>query len=409
MSTLKNAIVLVIDGLHGGFSGAYGNSGIATPALDRFACDSLLCDQYYTNTLEISRLYREFWYGLSPQEPESETPPDFPNLPARLLEKGYRTILLTDDPEIAYNLYADGFSEVHRIDSVTPEEPVSALEETRFFRLFATAVDLVSQSEQPYFLWVHLKAFCGPWDFPVEYREEYREEGDPEPYSLTAVPHIDYRSGEADVDPDDLRSVEEAYIGGVTVLDESLAGFLESLQQGDFGDNTLCIFTASRGFSLGEHGLIGPGEPGDLWAENLHLPLLVRLPEQSDDQRMLRTSALLQPNDIYTTLAEWFAISDVTPSEDDRDGASLFCFFTDEETPVRDRIDITGDSRVCGVMQPDWFFRVHAEQDELRESNYRVELFAKPDDRYEINEVADRCEDIVEDFLAESRRLPFAS
>ena len=242
----------------------------------------------------------------------------------------------------------------------------------------------------------------------MEYRDEYREEGDPEPYSLTAVPQIDYRSGEADVDPDVLRSVEEAYIGGITALDESLAGFLESLQQGNFDANTLCVFMASRGFSLGEHGFVGPGEPGDLWAENLHLPLLLRLPEQNDDQRMLRTSALAQPNDLYATLAEWFAISDVTPSENDRDGTSLFRFFADEETSIRERIDITGDSQICGVMQPDWFFRIHAEQDEHRESNYRVELFAKPDDRYEINEVADRCEDIVEDFLAESRRLSFA-
>jgi len=382
----RNAIVLVVDGLHVGFIGAYGNSSVMTPALDRFACDAFLCDRYYTNTLDLSLLYREFWYGILPEEPEEETPPLFPNLPRRLEEKGYRTILLTDDPEIAYNLYANGFSEVHNMDQAPPPQPVASLEETQFFRMFATIVDLVEEKDSPYFLWCHFKSFAGPWDFPLEYRNEYAEEGDPDVYGGVAVPKLVHQTE----DPDVRQSVTEAYSGGVTVLDEAFAGFLESLTGGDLGKNTLTIFTASRGFSLGEHRLIGLPDLGDLWGENLHIPCMVRLPEQLDGQRMVRSDALAQPSDVFTALSEWFGLS----SE-----KSLLGLLVDETASLHNEIHITGDSTISAVMQSDWFFRLRTEMDEFQEKRQRIELYAKPGDRYEVNEVADRCEEIVEEFM----------
>ncbi|MCL2305966.1 MAG: sulfatase-like hydrolase/transferase [Planctomycetaceae bacterium] len=385
----KNAIVLVVDGLHAGFVGAYGNSSVMTPALDRFACDALLCDRYYADTLDLARLYREFWYGISPEEPEEETPPLFPSLPKRLEEKGYRTILLTDDPEIAYSLYADGFSEVHNMDHLPPAQPVASLEETQFFRMFATIVDLATEKDEPYFLWCHFKGFSGPWDFPMEYRNEYTEEEDPPPYNGVAVPRLDDREQD-EPDPDERQSVVEAYSGGVTVLDEAFAGFLESLTSGP-GENTLTVFTAARGFSLGEHRLIGLPAPEDIWGENLHLPLMLRLPEQLDKQMMVRSTALTQPCDLFATLAEWFELS-----VNDTEGKNLLRLLDDEDAPLRKEIRIQGDATISAVMQSDWFFRIRVETDEFQEERRRIELYAKPGDRYEVNEIADRCEEIVE-------------
>jgi len=382
VDTPKNAIILVIDGLHIGFIGAYGNSGAVTPALDRFACDSLLCDRYYTDTLDLPLLYREFWYGIPAGQPETDTVPDFPGLPKRLEEKRYRTILLTDDMEIAYNLYADGFTEVHRIDSPSLEQPVDSLEETRFFRMFATIVDLLEGKDEPYFLWCHFKGFAAQWDFPMEYRNEFMEEDDPEPYCGTNIPRL-----EGEIDPDERQSVVEAYSGGVVVLDEAFSGFLESLASGQLGENTLTILAASRGFSMGEHRLIGLPEASDLWSENLHLPLFVRLPEQEDRHRMIRSNSLAKPGDVHATLAEWFE-----PSGEN----SLLRLFGDETASLGDEIHIVGDQTISAIMRSDWFFRTIIETDELQQKRRRIELYAKPDDRYEVNEVADRCAEIVE-------------
>ena len=397
----KNAIVLVVDGLHNGFPGAYGNSDAVTPSLDRFACDSLLCDRYYADALGLSLLYRGFWYGIPSGEPETETVPALPGLPRLLKEKGYRTILLTDEQDVAYGLYADWFTEVHRIAPAASEHPAFSLEETQFFRMFATIIDLVEEKDGPYLLWCHFKGFSGPWDFPQEYRDEYAEEGDPPPYAGTAVPRLDNRDGKTGPDPDERQSVVEAYSGGVAVLDEAFAGFLELLTGGELGENTLTVFAASRGFSMGEHRLIGLPEPGDLWGENLHLPLLVRLPDQRDERRMIRTSSLVQPNDIFATLLEWFGLS-AGNFDDDRTGKSLLQLLADETASFRKEIRITGDTTIAAVMQSDWFFRLRTEPDEFRENRPRIELYAKPGDRYEVNEVADRCGEIVEQMKNEN-------
>ena len=58
-----NAICLVIDRLHTGFLGAYGNTWIETPAFDRLAAESFLFDQMLVDSPQLGPLYRSFWQG----------------------------------------------------------------------------------------------------------------------------------------------------------------------------------------------------------------------------------------------------------------------------------------------------------------------------------------------------------
>ena len=58
-----NAVCLVIDRLHAGYVGAYGNTWIETPALDRLASQSLLLDQALVDSPDLERLYRSYWQG----------------------------------------------------------------------------------------------------------------------------------------------------------------------------------------------------------------------------------------------------------------------------------------------------------------------------------------------------------
>ena len=44
MAEVRNVICVVIDGLQPAFLGAYGNTWIATPDLDRLAAESFVCD-----------------------------------------------------------------------------------------------------------------------------------------------------------------------------------------------------------------------------------------------------------------------------------------------------------------------------------------------------------------------------
>src|SRR5262245_10609909 len=60
----RNAICLVIDGLHAGYLGAYGNTWLATPHWDRLACEAVVFDSAFVDTPQVERLYRSYWLGL---------------------------------------------------------------------------------------------------------------------------------------------------------------------------------------------------------------------------------------------------------------------------------------------------------------------------------------------------------
>ena len=48
-----NAILLVIDRLHAGYLGAYGNGWIATPAIDRLAAEGFVFDQCLIDSPQV--------------------------------------------------------------------------------------------------------------------------------------------------------------------------------------------------------------------------------------------------------------------------------------------------------------------------------------------------------------------
>ena len=83
-----NALCLVFDRLHAGYLGAYGNTWIETPALDRLASRSLVFDRALVDSPQLERLYRSYWQGqhaLCPATEESR-----PGLAALLARRACR-------------------------------------------------------------------------------------------------------------------------------------------------------------------------------------------------------------------------------------------------------------------------------------------------------------------------------
>src|SRR5262249_35119902 len=95
-----------------------------------------------------------------------------------------------------------------------------------------------------------------------------------------------------------LLGLQRTYGAAVTVADTVLGAVLEFLRDQEVLDETLVIFTSDRGFSLGEHGVVGEGRPW-LHEEVVHVPLLMRLP--GDGEGGLRVPTLTQPVDLMPT------------------------------------------------------------------------------------------------------------
>src|SRR5215471_2126271 len=105
-----NVICLVVDRLHAGYLGAYGNTWINTPALDRLAAQSFICDGAIIDSADLATTYRSLWLGQhaccpSSSEAHHET------LPAIFSRERWQTTLLTDDATVVEHPLAAGFQE----------------------------------------------------------------------------------------------------------------------------------------------------------------------------------------------------------------------------------------------------------------------------------------------------------
>jgi arylsulfatase A-like enzyme len=297
----------------------------------------------------------------------------YPPLANVLEEAGVATTLVTDDPRVAAHPLAATFGECRSVDGPDVDAPVGDFHETRLAQLFATATAQLAELCEPYLLWVHSQGMLAPWDAPLSYRNQFADEEDPIPPDFAEVPS---RMLEKDFDPDELLGITQAYAGQIAVLDACVGGLLTSLAEDPLGTDVACLVTSPRGFPVGEHRRIGFWDNA-LYGETTQVPWIMRLPDPL--ALAARTQALAQPADLYPTLLDWYGVL----AEPTAGGHSLVPIVRGNLDRVRDRACVVTDGEQS-IRTKAWYLR-RADRDYL---------FAKPDDRWEINEVADRCGDV---------------
>lgn len=383
-----NLIVLVIDRLHAGFLGCYGNTWVATPHFNRLAAEGFLFDQAYVDHPGLGELCQAWWTGthfLGRQQTISA----LPHLPlaGQLSRAGFTTLCLTDEPTIAEHPLAAGFDELLRLGAAAGEPEANRLaermEDTQLARFFAAAAQRLQQAREPFFVWLHSRGMAGPWDSPYELRQNYAQEDEPEPPDIVEPP-CRYLN-DAD-DPDDLWGLCQAYAGQMTLLDECLGGLLELLDVEDLTADTALIVLGARGFPLGRKGRVGQIDDA-LYGELVQTPWLLRLPDRLGVAA--RTSSLVQACDLAPTVLELAGIVDDGPLHA---GQSLLPLVRDEAVSLRQSICLAADGGERALRTPAWLLRMPGARDG---DDLPPELYAKPDDRWEMNDVADRCPEIV--------------
>lgn len=371
-----NAICLVVDRLHAGYLGAYGNAWIETRSLDRLASQSFLFDQALIDSPQLELLYRSYWHGWHAMCPAAPPEPRA-SLAALLRDAGVATALLTDEPQVARHPLSVDFDELIEIDPPWQPQNAGEIEQTHFARCFVQLIDWLEAARGPFLLWCHLGSLGATWDAPLKYRQAYCEEGDPPPPDTADVPD---RVLPADYDPDELLGITQSYCGQVALLDECLGAFLEFLEGLPAGRETLLTLTSARGFPLGEHRRVGTCD-GALFGELVHVPLLVRFPDAAG--AAARSQALVEPADFWASLLDWWRV-DAAPASPTAN--SVLPLVGQQSVQLRDRLCILGEGGQRAIRTPAWYLRAAA----------APELFAKPADRWETNDVATRCQEVTE-------------
>ncbi len=270
-------------------------------------------------------------------------------------------------------------------------------------------------NSSPFFLWLDLFSPHGPWDPPQPYRdqyvaaqpdefeagEEYEEDDDQDDdLDLADVPVlIDVPAGAVGdvIDEAELLRLRRTYAGTVTLVDRWLGELFGALKAQGRLDDTLVIFTSDQGEPLGEHGFVRRFRPW-LYEELIHTPLIIRMPGARYGGT--RHQALVQTVDLFPTV---LAALGLPPSEQAQ-GHDLLPLIRGEQTKVRDYACLGMDVEEFAIRTHLWHLVVPVEVDP-DDPPRGPELYRKPEDRWDQNNVIEQHADVADSLELALRRF----
>ena len=267
---------------------------------------------------------------------------------------------------------------------------------------------------EPFMLWVDLFQPHGPWDPPQPYRDQYAaidpeqfaidEEGNvddsDESFQDDAAVLIDVPPGSVGdvIDDDELLRLRRTYAGTVTLLDHHLGRLFETLKRLGRFEDTLIVFTADQGEPLGEHGYVRRFRPW-LYEELIHTPLILRLP--GGERGGSRQQSIVQTVDILPTI---LAALGLPPSERAQ-GGDLLALVRGQSTKIRDYACMGMDVEEMAIRTHLWHLIVPIDADPDEDPPRLAELFRKPEDRWEQNNVIAEYPEVAEHLELTLRRF----
>jgi len=370
-------LLLDIDGLQPAYLGPYGCEWAPTPTLDHWATAGVVFDQHFADC------------------PDPAVTPGWRT--GRHPLAGGGTDLLVDLRAAKVTTARVGPTQAAAgWDIEVPAKRDAAPLELKPIRRGARqAIEQIGEAAHA-LLRIEIDALMPPWrpaaealaDVFVESAED--ESGEAEPWTADLPERIA---------PDDDRAfarIQNTYAAAVATLDASLAKLLVDCGKRGWGDDAMWILTAGRGFPLGEHGVVGFAA-SDVHEELVHLPLLLRWPNASHAGH--RVAGFTQPMDLAPTLRELFDLP-IVPAADVWTGHSLVSLARGGETLIRDHAVSAvrrADRTRWGYRSPGWYLMLDDRPDRDRR------LFVKPDDRWEVNDVAMRNQELAEEMAREFR------
>ncbi len=388
-----NVILITICGLRPDHLGCYGNSRVRTPALDRFARESLIFDRACPETLPMlparhalftgKRLYpfRNTPSALGKKLPAAGsmppvlaglTLPGWGPIPtdtatvSEILHPRYRTALFSDAPPYfawARMNYHRGFAHFDWIRGQILDEygiprPAGNIDMGRYLpswfandwyaqalpRYLANTVTW--KAEEDHFAprlfskaarWLDdIRQATEPFFLVIDSWDP-REPWDP-PRHYIDLYDPGYRGLEMilpfygptrQMGEAELHHMRALYAAKVTMVDTWFGRFMDKVGQLGLLDNTLIIVTSDHGLQLGEHGISGEC-PAGMYPELIDCVLMVRHPRGRGAGR--RSRALVQHQDVAATILGFLGVD--PPSE--LDGFDLAPIIEGEDHRVRD-------------------------------------------------------------------------
>lgn len=363
--------------------GTYGAATALTPAVDSMASRSIVLDNCFVDSLDVSEMLRGLWTGRHALQPPVLSAA---NIWSLLSGADVDGILITDCRQTALLAEEAGCDNACLIQVPISTQPAVQTSECTVALFFAEAASQIGSwlsTSEPAgrLIWIHSRGLKLPWDAPLTLRARFTDLDDPEPPSEVGPPSMEVTGA---TDPDLILGWGQVAAAQLSVIDESielLHGWIaESLHT---PTPSWCIIGLG-GVPLGEHGWLGWGRTS-LYQEELHVPaILLPSPHPPIGSRRLE---LCQLPDLGVTVAELCGLK----LPDGVWGQSVLKSSGDSPPSRWDKKNQTAMlAQADGhwIRVPAWSLACDGSGQEA--------LFVKPDDRWETSDVSTRCPEVVE-------------
>jgi arylsulfatase A-like enzyme len=306
----KSVLLITIDTLRADHLGAYGYRRKTSPHIDALARRGTLFEQAYTYWPKTPGSFAAMMTGRrASQSGFSKAHPqllDFnPTLASVLVEAGYDTAAIVDNPNVAADLgYGKGFKSYRE----TWLEPglKSEMDKTRAITDAGVRFLRAARKDQPFLLWLHYVNPHAPYTPPAPYDTAFLDSEATRGRKLPVVSA--YHGGipkQWAVAGQDRRGFYIAqYDGEIATVDENVGRVVDALQSSAVREQTMIVLTSDHGESLGEHDYyFDHGE--DLFDPSLHIPLVV----VGGGARPERSRVLASTLDIVPTILDAVKVS----------------------------------------------------------------------------------------------------
>jgi hypothetical protein len=394
LMTKRSMVILTIDGLATSGLSPYGCSWLETPGMDRLASQAIVFDRLYAVSNDPRVVLSRY---LAAE--------DGTGCVAELATQlGMPTLFFTDSPDIIDLPAVNRFDQCTLIDAIeatgasAPGSKIeSEIENTAFGRLLASALARrETLGDTPHLVWIHASSLLRHWDAPESLREsddldfESIEESEADQLEdlrsalLADVPR-DLRLSEDD-HPDLLLAWMAAYGGQIRVIDTLIEVLFDALED---EPETMLAVASTCGFALGENGWIGPSA-GPPRSSRLHLPMIIKAPEFEP----IRCGRPSTSDGFSASIACWLrgeanavgllAQTDPQAWAEPLDPLDPILEIADD-LGVDQASSETGSEKIR--ISPGWLA--------VDRADGGSELYLKPDDRYDANDVATLRPEIV--------------
>lgn len=391
----RRLLVVTIDRLPAWMISACGAGWVSMPSVDRLASQGIVFDRCLVTSDDVQEILRSLVW------PAGED-----SIFEQVRRCRQESILVTDAQWLRDNTFKDtGFSkrtginpdEVRFVEGAIKNVVATHAESTHLSRIFDEAC-LAVESGVRHLVWCHVESLGVSWDAPMDYRHAYADPDDPTPKNDSAV---DEMSVTDQTNPDQIVGIRQAFAGQLTLLDECLGRLMEKVESSS--NQWTVLLCGVRGMALGLHGYVGTkwSRP---FGELIHVPAILCDPQGR--MRCQRFGGLTIPADLSTTVAEWsFGVAEVSSSKPSS-ARSLNQLFTSWKYDARDRVVVTSTAgRTAAIVTPAWHLAAWCCDSSDKSAVHKTEdltmqLFSKPDDFFELSDVADRCRDVTDELGA---------